>query len=143
MSGAAGRRPDEYTVYNVMLPRIYHPAWQGNLYEQRALVRGPPCGRADEPAASLWGRCQAPAAQPSAAPLRLSELPPTPHPHHPCKFPRTAPSSLPLPTARQDIANQLRGPDMIVDFDQIFAKRPQSGDSTFDWHQDQVRVRAR
>jgi phytanoyl-CoA hydroxylase len=35
MSGAKGRTPDEFTVYNVMLPRTYYPAWQGNLYEKR------------------------------------------------------------------------------------------------------------
>jgi hypothetical protein len=39
MSGAKDRTPDEFTVYNVMLPRIYYPAWQGNLLEQRCRVR--------------------------------------------------------------------------------------------------------
>ena len=28
MSGATDRTPDEYTVFNAMLPRKYHPAWQ-------------------------------------------------------------------------------------------------------------------
>jgi hypothetical protein len=36
----------------------------------------------------------------------------------------------------QDIANQLRGGDMAIAFDQIFAKRAASGDSAFLWHQD-------
>eukprot|EP00775_Hariotina_reticulata_P008238 gene8238-8428_t len=72
MSGGQGRSPEEYTVHNVMLPRVYYPAWQGNLLEKR---------------------CQA-------------------------------------------IADQLRGGDMHVDFDMIFAKRASSEDSAFLWHQD-------
>ncbi len=28
--------PTDYSIINVMLPRVYHPEWQGNLYEQRA-----------------------------------------------------------------------------------------------------------
>ncbi len=28
--------PSGYSIINVMLPRKYHPEWQGNLYEQRA-----------------------------------------------------------------------------------------------------------
>ena len=39
MSGASGRTREEYTVYNVMLPRRYHPEWQGNLFERRCKVR--------------------------------------------------------------------------------------------------------
>ena len=35
MSGATGRTREEFTVYNVMLPRKYYPQWQGNLFEQR------------------------------------------------------------------------------------------------------------
>jgi len=38
MSGAKGRTPDDYSVYNVMLPRTYYPAWQGNIFEQRCQV---------------------------------------------------------------------------------------------------------
>lgn len=38
MSGAKDRKPDEFTVYNVMLPRIYYPAWQGNVLESRCKV---------------------------------------------------------------------------------------------------------
>lgn len=72
MSGAKDRSPDEFTVYNVMLPRTYYPAWQGNIYERRC----------------------------------------------------------------QDIANQLQAGDMVPDYDQILAKRPQSGDAVFAWHQD-------
>lgn len=36
----------------------------------------------------------------------------------------------------KDIADQLKGGDMVIDFDQIFAKAPQSGGSAFQWHQD-------
>ncbi len=37
MSGAKGRSPDEFTVYNVMLPRQYYPSLQGNIYERRCI----------------------------------------------------------------------------------------------------------
>ena len=36
MSGAYGGDPAGYALINVMLPRRYYPAWQGNLYERRA-----------------------------------------------------------------------------------------------------------
>ena len=36
MSGATDRTPDEYTVYNAMLPRRYLPTMQGNIFERRA-----------------------------------------------------------------------------------------------------------
>src|SRR5262245_29693966 len=36
MSGDYQRRFEDYSIVNVMLPREYYPAWQGNLYEQRA-----------------------------------------------------------------------------------------------------------
>ncbi|MEO6711276.1 MAG: phytanoyl-CoA dioxygenase family protein [Planctomycetota bacterium] len=36
MSGDYGRTFEQYSIVNVMLPRRYYPAWQGNLYEQRA-----------------------------------------------------------------------------------------------------------
>ena len=41
MSGDYTRSFEQYSIVNVMLPRKYHPEWQGNLYEQRAasLVR--------------------------------------------------------------------------------------------------------
>jgi hypothetical protein len=38
MSGAQGRSPEEFTVHNVMLPRVYYPAWQGNVLETRCQV---------------------------------------------------------------------------------------------------------
>ena len=38
MSGAKGRAPDDVSVHNVMLPRRYFPAWQGNVFEQRCQV---------------------------------------------------------------------------------------------------------
>lgn len=36
----------------------------------------------------------------------------------------------------QDIADQLQGGDMHIDYDQILAKRPHSEDAVFAWHQD-------
>ncbi len=36
MAGDYGRDPDDYSIINVMLPRRYHPAWQGNIFERRA-----------------------------------------------------------------------------------------------------------
>ena len=38
MSGASGRTREEFTVYNVMLPRRYYPQWQGSLLERRCKV---------------------------------------------------------------------------------------------------------
>jgi len=35
MAGDYGRDPSDYSIVNVMLPRRYHPAWQGNVYETR------------------------------------------------------------------------------------------------------------
>lgn len=34
------------------------------------------------------------------------------------------------------IAEQLRGPDMVIDYDQLLAKRPHREDAVFAWHQD-------
>ncbi len=36
-TGEHGTDPRGYAVVNVMLPRRYHPAWQGNLFELRAM----------------------------------------------------------------------------------------------------------
>ena len=36
MSGDYARPPEEFSIINVMLPRRYHPPWQGHVYEQRA-----------------------------------------------------------------------------------------------------------
>ena len=36
MSGATDRKPDEFTVFNAMLPRRYLPSMQGNIFESRA-----------------------------------------------------------------------------------------------------------
>jgi phytanoyl-CoA hydroxylase len=72
MSGDYTRRPEEFSVVNVMLPRRYFPAWQGNLYERRAA----------------------------------------------------------------SIAEQLCGPGMVIDYDQLLAKRPWRDDAVFHWHQD-------
>ncbi|MGI9579457.1 MAG: phytanoyl-CoA dioxygenase family protein [Microthrixaceae bacterium] len=36
MAGDYGREPDEFSIINVMLPRRYFPAWQGNVFERRA-----------------------------------------------------------------------------------------------------------
>ena len=73
MSGAVDRTPDEYTVFNAMLPRRYLPSMQNNVFERRAA----------------------------------------------------------------SIARQLtRGKSMSIDYDQLLAKRPNSPDSVFAWHQD-------
>lgn len=37
MAGDYGRDPSDYSIVNVMLPRRYYPAWQGNVLERRAL----------------------------------------------------------------------------------------------------------
>lgn len=37
--------------------------------------------------------------------------------------------------SNQAIADQLRGGDMEIDFDQIFSKKASSADSAFLWHQ--------
>ena len=37
MAGDYGREPADYSIVNVMLPRRYYPAWQGNVLEQRAI----------------------------------------------------------------------------------------------------------
>jgi len=36
MSGEYGGAIEDFQLINVMLPRRYHPAWRGNLYERRA-----------------------------------------------------------------------------------------------------------
>jgi phytanoyl-CoA hydroxylase len=36
MAGDYGRRPEDFSIVNVMLPRRYHPAWVGNVFERRA-----------------------------------------------------------------------------------------------------------
>jgi len=74
MSGDYTRAFEQYSIVNVMLPRRYYPAWQGNLYEQRAA----------------------------------------------------------------SIAEQLHGPGMVIDYDQLLAKRPHKADAVFEWHQDQA-----
>lgn len=72
MAGDYARQPADFAVVNIMLPRVYLPSWQGNLYERRAA----------------------------------------------------------------SIAEQLCGPDMHLDYDQLLAKRPGSLDAVFAWHQD-------
>jgi ectoine hydroxylase-related dioxygenase (phytanoyl-CoA dioxygenase family) len=45
MAGDYGRDPQDYSIINVMLPRRYHPEWQGNVYERRtAGVAAQLCG---------------------------------------------------------------------------------------------------
>jgi phytanoyl-CoA hydroxylase len=34
VTGEFGTDPTHYAIFNVMLPRKYHPAWQGNVFEQ-------------------------------------------------------------------------------------------------------------
>jgi len=74
MSGRAATRIEDFSIVNVMLPRVYFPAWAGNLYELRAA----------------------------------------------------------------SIAEQLQGPGLLLDYDQLLAKRPQRDDAVFAWHQDQA-----
>lgn len=72
MAGDYGRDPEDFSIINVMLPRRYHPAWQGNVFERRAA----------------------------------------------------------------DVAAQLCGPGMTIDYDQLLAKQPRKTDAVFAWHQD-------
>ncbi len=72
MAGDYGRDPADFSIINVMLPRRYHPDWQGNVYERRSA----------------------------------------------------------------DIAKQLCGDGMIIDYDQLLAKQPHKTDAVFAWHQD-------
>jgi phytanoyl-CoA hydroxylase len=72
MAGDYGRDPSEFSIINVMLPRRYFPAWQGNVYERRTA----------------------------------------------------------------DIAEQLCGGGMTIDYDQLLAKQPRKTDAVFAWHQD-------
>ena len=72
MAGDYGRDPSEYSIVNVMLPRRYFSAWQGNVYERRTA----------------------------------------------------------------DIAEQLCGDGMVIDYDQLLAKQPHKTDAVFAWHQD-------
>lgn len=37
VTGEYGTDPDGYAIFNVMLPRRYHPPWQGNVFEQVGL----------------------------------------------------------------------------------------------------------
>jgi hypothetical protein len=72
MAGDYGRAPQDYSIVNVMLPRRYYPAWQGNVLERRAL----------------------------------------------------------------QVAEQLHGRGMEIDYDQLLAKQPFKEDAVFAWHQD-------
>jgi hypothetical protein len=72
MAGDYGRDPADYSIVNVMLPRRYFPAWQGNVLERRA----------------------------------------------------------------QQVAEQLHGEGMVLDYDQLLAKQPHKEDAVFAWHQD-------
>jgi phytanoyl-CoA hydroxylase len=72
MSADYDKPLEQYSILNVMLPRRYFPAWEGNLYERRAA----------------------------------------------------------------SIAEQLCGPDLVLDYDQLVAKRPRKDDAVFHWHQD-------
>jgi len=72
MSGDYEKPIEDFSIVNVMLPRRYYPAWQGNLYELRV----------------------------------------------------------------HSIAEQLCGPDMAIDYDQLLAKPPNKPGAVFAWHQD-------
>jgi ectoine hydroxylase-related dioxygenase (phytanoyl-CoA dioxygenase family) len=72
MTADYGRPIEEFSIVNVMLPRRWHPALDGNLYEQRAA----------------------------------------------------------------DVAAQLCGAGLELDYDQLVAKPPRKADAVFHWHQD-------
>jgi phytanoyl-CoA hydroxylase len=72
MAGDYGRDPSDFSIVNVIVPRRYHPAWQGNVLEQRGA----------------------------------------------------------------QVAEQLCGLGMELDYDQLLAKQPQKLDAVFAWHQD-------
>jgi hypothetical protein len=72
MSGDYDRDVADYAIFNIMLPRRYHPEWQGNLFERRAA----------------------------------------------------------------SIAEQLQGPGLRIDYDQLLAKPPGKSGGVFHWHQD-------
>ena len=74
MTGDYRKPIEQYAILNVMLPRMYWPAWRGNVYERRAA----------------------------------------------------------------DVARQLHGDDMELDYDQLVAKPPNKSDAVFHWHQDQA-----
>jgi ectoine hydroxylase-related dioxygenase (phytanoyl-CoA dioxygenase family) len=38
MSGSLARRPEEFSLINAMLPRVYERSFQGNIYERRTLA---------------------------------------------------------------------------------------------------------
>ncbi|HEX6273405.1 MAG TPA: phytanoyl-CoA dioxygenase family protein [Polyangiaceae bacterium] len=72
MAGDYARPIEDFEILNVMLPRRYHPALAGNVYERRAA----------------------------------------------------------------DVARQLCGDDMVLDYDQFVAKPPHKPGAVFHWHQD-------
>lgn len=71
MSGSHGRAVADFSIFNVMLPRKYHPPLQGNFWEARAA----------------------------------------------------------------DIARQLQGDGLALDYDQLLSKKPRTADSIFAYHQ--------
>ena len=73
MSGPYDRKFQDYALINAMLPRVYAPELQGNVFEQRSA----------------------------------------------------------------DIAAQLIGADIQLDYDQFLAKKPRCSGAAFAWHQDQ------
>jgi hypothetical protein len=131
MSGAKGRSPEDFTVYNVMLPRTYYPAWKNNLYERRCKV-----GRRRRRCSSSSSFRRRSSSGPKLAARSHQHQPPR-RPADPPRHP--APPRhflLATPSTSQDIADALQGGGMAVDYDQILAKRPNSSDSTFAWHAD-------
>ena len=72
MAGDYGRDPADFSIINVVVPRRYYPAWQGNVLEQRGA----------------------------------------------------------------QVAEQLCGRGMELDYDQLLAKQPRKLDAVFAWHQD-------
>ena len=72
MAGEYGKKPEDFAILNVMLPRHHHPPLRDNVFERRAA----------------------------------------------------------------DVAKQLCGDDMLLDYDQLVAKPPRKPEATFHWHQD-------
>ncbi len=138
MSGAKGRTPNDYSVYNVMLPRTYYPAWQGNIFEQRCQVHPQFHAPLDRRSTPLVHARLTPGRGPvlfRSARVRGARA--AVHaPHLRRGLAQSATQAHHGRAAAQAIADQLQGGDMAVDYDQILAKRPQRDDAVFAWHQD-------
>ena len=119
MSGATDRTPDAFTVFNAMLPRRYLPEMQGNIFERRAASIAEQLQRGRVLTQHICARC----------PPSLTYT-----------FENT--SITVVRESSECVANQhvvspcAAGKKMTIDYDQLLAKRPNSPDSIFAWHQD-------